>query len=75
MSRTVYTMKQSALVYDALAAGALTSTEIARLTKLSVKRCSSHLSALADSGVIRKTGRTLRQCRRGHVSYCYEVCR
>lgn len=68
-------MKQIAMVLNALSAGAITSTEVSQVTGLPVKRCSSHLSALADYGLIQKTGRTMKYASRSHVSYCYEVRR
>lgn len=68
------TKKQLGRVLRAVERGAMTSTEASELTRLSVKRCSSHLSELLDCGVIRKTGRIVRPVSRGHVSYCYEVC-
>ena len=66
-------MKQQSKVYNALTRGAATSTEVAQLARLSVKRCSSHLSALLQLGVVRKTGLTVQYHTRGHRSYCYEV--
>lgn len=63
-------MKQTARVFDAITAGALTSLEAATLTGLSVKRCSSVLSALLDMGLVRKTGRWVHAHTRR--AYCYE---
>jgi hypothetical protein len=68
-------MKQLSQVYTALAAGALTSTDAAHMTGLSVKRCSSHLSYLLGLGLVRKTGLVQKPAHQGHVSYCYEVRR
>lgn len=73
--RTVSPMKQLSRVLTAIESGALTSTDVSQVTGLPVKRCSSHLSALADYGLIQKTGRTMKYASRSHVSYCYEVRR
>ena len=68
-------MKELSRVLNALSAGAMTSTECAEVTGLTVKRCSSYLSELARCGVIHKTGRQVRYAARCHASYCYEVTR
>lgn len=66
-------MKQLTRVFAAMEGGAMTSTEAAELTGLSVKRCSSHLSELCKYGLVVKTGRTVQYARRGNQSNCYEV--
>lgn len=68
-------MKQLARVLTAIESGALTSTDAAEVTGLSVKRCSSHVSELLKCGLVRKTGLIRKPTHQGHVSYCYEVCR
>ena len=63
-------MKQSVQVLDAIAAGCLTSRQIADRTGLGVKTVSAWLSELAQIGAIRDTG-FLHFNDRGRPSHIY----
>ena len=52
-------MKQIVRVLKAVEKGYATSTEIAALTRLSVKTCSEHLAELVKGGSVEVTGTTL----------------